>query len=97
MRHVRYTNFPLKIGDGEETTIADARVVVIATAYEPRWAGAGIRVATHHFTSGGDVTAVAGAAAVALYNGWADVAAGLLHRNQKEKWQEEEDHCSYCY
>ena len=91
MRHVRHTNFPLKIGHGEETAIADAGVVVVATAYEPRRAGAGIRVAAQHFASGGDVAAVAGAAAVALYNGCADVAAGLLHRNQKEKGHEEEN------
>lgn len=94
MRHVRHTNFPLKIGHGKETAIADAGVVVITAAYEPRRAGARIRVATQHFALRGNVAAVARRAAVALYDGWADVAAGLLHGNQKEKGQEEEDHGS---
>ena len=97
MRHVRHTNFPLEIGHGEETAIADAGIVVVTTAYEPRRAGARVRVAAQHFALRGDVTAVARAAAVALYDGWADVAAALSHRNQKEKRQEEEDHCSYGY
>ena len=96
MRRVRHTNFPLKIGHGEETAIADAGIVVVTTAYEPRRAGARVRVAAQHFASGADVTAVAGAAAVALYDGWATVAARCIRRNQEKKRQKEEGRSSYC-